>query len=163
MPRFAIALTFVCLTACHRTREPTRSVEPRPAVPKPVEAKAAPPPTVPPVARDLAAIRDSAELRVLFTFNSTGYFIYRGEVMGYEYDLLNLFARELHLRLRPIVIRDSTQLFEKLNRGEGDIVAAQLAISAKPLDVAVTDSLYSTSPVVVQRQNEPPSAGTTPS
>ncbi len=131
-------------------------------VPKPEEAKPAQPPTTPPVARDLDAVRQASELRVLFTFNSTGYFIYRGEVMGYEYDLLNLFAHEMHLRLHPVVVRDSAELFDKLNRGDGDVVAAQLAISAKPLDVAVTQSLYSTSPVVVQRQNEQPSAGTTP-
>src|ERR1041385_1175729 len=166
--RAFLALALAGVAACERAKEPPPPPPTRPAAtqktagPKPTEAQPAKPPTTPPVARDLDAIRQSGELRVLFTFNSTGYFIYRGEVMGYEYDLLNLFAHELHLRLRPVVIRDSAQLFEKLNRGEGDIVAAQLAVGAKPVDVAVTESLYSTSPVVVQRQNESPSAGTTP-
>jgi membrane-bound lytic murein transglycosylase F len=166
--RAFLALALAGVAACERAKEPPPPPPTRPAatqttaVPKPTEAQPAKPPTTPPVARDLDAIRQSGELRVLFTFNSTGYFIYRGEVMGYEYDLLNLFAHELHLRLRPVVIRDSAQLFEKLNRGEGDVVAAQLAVGAKPVDVAVTESLYSTSPVVVQRQNESPSAGTTP-
>jgi membrane-bound lytic murein transglycosylase F len=167
VPRVVFALVIAVFTACGRTRTPAPPAQPPPvrteAVPTPTEAKPAKPPTIPPVARDLDDIRGSGELRVLFTFNSTGYFIYRGEVMGYEYDLLNLFAHDSHLTLHPLVIRDSTQLFEKLNRGEGDVVAAQLAISAKPVDVAVTDSLYSTWPVVVQRQNESPAAGTTPS
>lgn len=111
--------------------------------------------------RDLDAIRSSGELRVLFTFNSTGYLIYRGVVMGYEYDLLNLYAKETGLTLRPIVVRDSAELFEKLNRGDGDVVAAQLALSSRPADVAVTESLYSTAPVVVQ-QAPAPATGTSP-
>src|ERR1041385_737104 len=97
-------------------------------------------------------------LRVLFTFNSTGYFLYRGETLGYEYELLTMFARDAKLKLEPIVVRDSRQLFDRLNRGDGDVVAAQLALppASPPSGVAVTDSLYETKPVVVQRS---PSGG----
>jgi membrane-bound lytic murein transglycosylase F len=131
-------------------------------VPKPLEATGAAAPVAPPIARDLPQIVDDKTLNVLFTFNSTGYFIYRGQPMGYEYELLSLFASESKLRLKPVVVRDSQHLFEKLNRGEGDIVAAQLAASPTEEEVLMTDSLYSTAPVVVQRDGGSPAAGTSP-
>ena len=139
MPRLLVAFALVASVACRR--EPVAPSQPRPAphppsaerVPKPEEAKPAKPPATPPVVRDLDAIRQASELRVLFTFNSTGYFIYRGETMGYEYELLDLFAREMSCACMPVVVRDSTELFDKLNRGDGDVVAAQLAVPRRPI------------------------------
>ena len=106
------------------------------------------------MARDLPAITESGELRVLFTFNSTGYFVYRGATMGYEYELLSLFARESKLKLKPVVVRDSRMLFDRLNEGEGDVVAAQLVAGTRETRVAFTAELYETAPVVVQRKGD---------
>jgi len=131
-------------------------------VPKPSEAPQIAPPKSEPIVKDLDAITADGTLRVLFTFNSTGYFIYRGETMGYEYELLNAFARDSRLKLKPVVVRDSNELFEKLNRGEGDVVAAQLAATADQQEVAQTAGLYETAPVVVQRGADAPAAGSTP-
>ena len=131
-------------------------------MPKPLEAKAAPAPAHAPIARDLEQIAADRTLKVIFTFNSTGYFIYRGETMGYEYDLLTRFAGEAHLKLKPVVVRDSKELFTRLNRGDGDVVAAQLAATTNDQEVAQTHPLYETAPVVVQRSAQPPSANTTP-
>src|SRR5438477_10999207 len=109
--------------ACQR--ESPRPAAPRitshAPVPKSIEANTSKPPAAPPVVRDLAAIVADRQLNVIFTFNSTGYFIYRGQTMGYEYDLLNLFAHESKLHLNPMVVRDSKVLYEKLNKGDGDI------------------------------------------
>ena len=127
-----------------------------------MEGKSSKAPTAAPIVRDLDAITASRTLNVIFTFNSTGYFIYRGQTMGYEYDLLNLFAHDSHLRLNPIVVRDSKVLFEQLNSGEGDVVAAALAATTNQTEVAMTDTLYSTAPVVVQRKERAPEAGASP-
>ena len=91
---------------------------------------------------------------MLFTFNSTGYFVYRGATMGYEYELLSIFARETKLKLKPIVVRDSRVLFDRLNDGEGDVVAAQLVPGAKETRVAFTAELYETAPTLVQRKGD---------
>src|SRR6266545_4434385 len=115
-----------------------------PPVPKPLEATGAAAPVAPPIARDLPQIVDDQTLKVLFTFNSTGYFIYRGQTMGYEYELLSKFARDSGLHLEPVVIRDSKLLFERLNTGDGDVVAAQLAATPDESEVLMTQSLYST-------------------
>jgi membrane-bound lytic murein transglycosylase F len=133
-----------------------------PVQPKPLEGEPAKSNRLAPIDRDLPAINEAKELRILFTYNSTGYFIYRGETMGYEYDLLNLFAKEHKLRLRPVVVRDSSKLFEQLDRGEGDVIAAQLAAGSDQSQVALSDPLYETSPAVVQRVGEAVSSAITP-
>src|SRR5438132_10434470 len=162
----AVALILTALPACERRVPPPRKATPRvtnrSSVPKPIEGKGVKPPATPPMSRDLDAITRSRALNVLFTFNSTGYFIYRGQTMGYEYDLINLFAGDSSLRLNPIVIRDSKVLFEKLNRGDGDVVAAALAATTNQTEVAMSDTLYSTAPVVVQRKGIAPEAGASP-
>ncbi len=163
-------ILLVLLAACHREpAKPQQAHAPTPPpvtntapVPKPLEAKLPKAPETPPIDRDLPAMAAAKTLRVLFTFNSTGYFVYRGETMGYEYDLLNQFAHDNGLRLTPVVVRDSSELFEKLNRGDGDVVAAQLAATTNQTNVAMTQGLYETSPVVVQRNAGAP-RGATPS
>jgi len=118
----------------------------------------APPPAPPPhlpIDRDLPAIVEIKELKVLFTFNSTGYFVYRGAAMGYEYELLYLFARDLGVRMKPVVVRDSTTLFDQLNDGEGDVVAAQIVPGSQESRVAFTAGLYETAPALVQRKSAP--------
>ncbi|HEY0372738.1 MAG TPA: transglycosylase SLT domain-containing protein [Thermoanaerobaculia bacterium] len=130
-------------------------------IPKPVEAPAPVPPKAEPIARDLDAIRAEKTLRVLFTFNSTGYFVYRGETMGYEYELLSKFAKDEKLHLVPVVVRDSATLIERLNEGEGDVIAAQLVAPSNESEILATDGLYETAATVVQRGTGSPVQGHT--
>jgi membrane-bound lytic murein transglycosylase F len=162
-----LAFAALLLLACHREPAPPPPAAPsiaapapvaKAVLPKPSDAAPAAAPVIAPVARDLDAVRTAGTLNVLFTFNSTGYFLYRGETMGYEYELLSLFARDAKLRLKPVVVRDSRELFDRLDRGDGDLVAAQLAAPAGATSaasaaapVSFTDPLYETSPVLVQR------------
>jgi membrane-bound lytic murein transglycosylase F len=158
--RLTLLIGLLLLPGC---TEPKRSEPvvpaPRPkaeAQTKSVEAEPPAPADVPPVSRDLPAIVESKELRVLFTFNSTGYFLYRGATMGYEFELLDRFARQNKLRLVPIVVHDSEELFDRLNRGEGDVVAAQITPGTKETSVSFTTGLYETAPTLVQRKSGPP-------
>lgn len=123
-----------------------------PSKPKSLEGGTPKTPRVEPIYRDLEAILASKELKVLFTFNSTGYFVYRGETMGYEYELLSRFAAESNLRLIPVVVRDSKTLFNRLVAGDGDVVAAQLVTSPNENGIQLTSAIYATAPVVVQRK-----------
>src|SRR5438094_734715 len=56
-------------------------------------------PLVEPVRRDLSEVEAGGTLTVLAPYNSTTYFIYRGEPFGYEYELLQAFAREQNVAL----------------------------------------------------------------
>ena len=46
-------------------------------------------------ADDLQQIKDSGELVVLTLYSSTSYFIYRGQEMGFQYELSEQFAKSL--------------------------------------------------------------------
>lgn len=109
-----------------------------------------------PISRDLAAIKEDGVLRVLFTYNSTGFFIYRGETMGFEFRTIRRFAKAHGLQMRSIIVRDRDELFQKLNEGEGDIVAASLLRTiADSADVSFTSGLYRTRATLVQRTAPP--------
>jgi len=108
---------------------------------------------LPPVELDLREIQEAGVLKVLFTYNSTGYFIYRGEVMGFEFRLLRRFAKDHNLDLEPVVVRDRTGLFALLDRGVGDVVAARLLeeeIGDAANGARITQPLYETPPKLVQ-------------
>lgn len=105
-----------------------------------------------PVAVDWAEIEARDTLIALTQFNSTGYFLYRGEPMGFEYELLRAFAEAHELGFRAEVLEDREQLINRLNRGEGDVGAARLSPSVIESEhVAFTDPLYRTRTTVVQR------------
>ncbi len=106
----------------------------------------------PPIGRDWDAIVERDTLSALLTFNSTGYFIHRGEPMGFEYELLAAFARDHGLYLNTEVLRERRDLFRALNAGIGDVVASRLVGSPEyEHAVRLTRPLYATSPVVIQR------------
>ena len=159
MPRVSSAAVLLilfggCQGAEQRRPAPpaTKVVEP-PAKPKPLEGKAPKTPDIAPVSRDLPEIVAAKTLKVIFTFNSTGYFLYRGETLGYEYELLSRYAAESKLKLVPVIDRNSGTLFNQLNAGDGDIVAAQLVSSPNENGVALTTGIYATAPVLVQRKD----------
>jgi membrane-bound lytic murein transglycosylase F len=117
-------------------------------------------PMQPPVAYDLAEMRESGTLTVLAPYNSTTYFLYRGEPMGFEYELLREFARSQGLALKMVVVTDRKSLLPLLNGGEGDIAAARLIPTPEQEQhVAFTRALYRTEPALVQQESSPDTAG----
>ncbi|HEX3144413.1 MAG TPA: transporter substrate-binding domain-containing protein [Pyrinomonadaceae bacterium] len=117
-------------------------------------------PMVGPISRDLGDIKKAGTLTVLAPYNSTTYFVYRGEPLGYEYELLQSFAKSEGLELKMIVVADPKSLFAILNSGEGDIAADRLVPTAdSQTDVSFTNALYRTEPVLVQQDAPPEKAG----
>src|SRR3989449_7784584 len=104
-------------------------------------------PMVEPISRDLDEIRKRGSLTVLAPYNSTTYFIYQGEPLGYEYELLQAFAREHEVTLKMVVVTDPKSLLPLLNSGEGDLAAARLIATPENEAVAsFTRALYRTEP-----------------
>lgn len=113
-------------------------------------------PMVEPIKRDLDGIKEGGTLVVLAPYNSTTYFLYRGEPMGYEYELLQAFARERGVALKMKVVTDQKSLYSMLNSGDGDIAAARLVPTAEDkAHVAFTRALYRTEPALVQQEVPP--------
>ncbi|MEK6320125.1 MAG: transporter substrate-binding domain-containing protein [Acidobacteriota bacterium] len=110
-------------------------------------------PLDPPIERDLEAIKQRGTLTILAPYNSTTHFLLRGEPMGYEYELLQAFAREHGLKLVMEVVKNQKTLYQMLNRGEGDIVAARIIPKQEDeAKVSFTHTLYRTEPALVQQK-----------
>src|SRR5918992_491188 len=80
----------------------------------------------PSFAWDLDDIRKRDTLIVLAPYNSTTYFLYKGEAMGYEYELLKDFAKDVGVELRMVLVQNRDSMFNMLRQGKGDIAAARL-------------------------------------
>ena len=73
--------------------------------------------------------------------------------MGYEYELLKAFSREHGLTLVMEVVKNQKTLYQRLNRGEGDIVAARIIPKQEDEGkVSFTHALYRTAPALVQQK-----------
>jgi membrane-bound lytic murein transglycosylase F len=106
-----------------------------------------------PISRDMEQIVADGTLRALTTFSGTSYFIYRGQPMGFEYELLQRFAGHQGLNLEIVVTQHIDSLFHMLNRGDADIVAHGLAITLGRKEfVSFSDYFYLSHQVLVQRK-----------
>ncbi len=91
-------------------------------------------------------------LTVLLDNSLTSYFIYQGKALGFEYEMLALFAKENDLRLELRIIGQVENILDSLMAGKGDLVAANLTISQERKNLfAFTESLFRTKQVLVQR------------
>jgi len=79
---------------------------------------------------DLDAIKARRVLRVLLRNNAASYFLYKGELKGFEYELAKAFAKAHRLRLEVIVPDTHAQLIDWLREGRGDIAAGFLEADA---------------------------------
>lgn len=106
-----------------------------------------------PIHHDLEGIKELGTLYAITGYSATSYFIYKGQEMGFEYELLSSLARALGVQLKIVIASDMNELLNMLNKGEGDIVAASLTITKDRQQlVEFTDHLSLTQQVLVQRQ-----------
>ncbi len=105
------------------------------------------------VSFDLDSIMNRGRLIAVTDFNSTNYFIYRGEPMGFHYELLTAFADHLGVDLELITENHLEHAFDFLNTGKADLLALSLTInSTRKNDILFTIPIYETRQVLVQRK-----------
>lgn len=109
--------------------------------------------TAPEVELDLDAILKRGYITALVDNNSVSYFIYKGQAMGYEYELLNLFAKHLKVDLKIKVTSGIDRAMDQLNKGEGDLIAFPLTITKdRKQYVAFSKPHFNSYQVLVQRK-----------
>jgi membrane-bound lytic murein transglycosylase F len=133
---FQIALILALLASASCRNDPQRNISGRQA-------------------RDLPRILEDGSLVAITDYNSTNYFIYRGQPMGYQYELLQDLARHLDIRLEMVVSNDLEETFNCLRMGDCDLIALNLTVTRerkKQFDFTVPHS--QTRQVFVQRKPE---------
>jgi membrane-bound lytic murein transglycosylase F len=102
---------------------------------------------------DMAQILERGYLNALVDNNSVSYFIYRGEPLGYEYELLKKLSEKLNVNLKITIISGVEDAIDRLNRGDGDIIAFPLTITEERRQwIDFTDPHFTTTQVLVQRK-----------
>jgi len=103
---------------------------------------------------DLPEIRERKVLRLITRNSAATYFLHRGELMGFEYELWKAFADEQGLQLQVVVPPSRDELVPWLLEGRGDVVGAGLTPTATRLanvDVAFTRPYHEAAEVLVAR------------
>lgn len=107
----------------------------------------------PTVSFDLDEIKQRGTLRVILEYNSISYFIYKGQRLGFEYELMQNLAKTLGVKLELVITKSSEDPYNLLNEGKGDIIANGLLQNEKiKQQVALTQSYRSIDQVIVQRK-----------
>lgn len=106
---------------------------------------------------DLPGIRRHGVLRIVTRNNAASFFLWRGEQMGFEYELLGEFAKRHGLHLEMVIAPQHTSLFEMLARGAGDVAAASLPIDMpeRTPEVVMTRPFNYVNDYLVARHDDP--------
>jgi len=95
---------------------------------------------------------NNKKLRVLTDYNTVNYYIYRGEPMGYQYELLKAFSDHLGLRLELRIEKDLGEAKQSLEKGEADMIALNMTVTGDRLRrFDFSEPIIITRQVLVQR------------
>lgn len=105
------------------------------------------------VAFDLDSIMARGRLIAVTDFNSTSYFIYRGEPMGFHFELLKAFSKHMGIDLEIITENHLEEAFDMLHTGRADLLAMGLTVNAsRKEEIKFTEAVGKTRQVLVQRK-----------
>ena len=105
---------------------------------------------------DFDAIKKRKTLRVLTRNNAASYFLWRGELLGFEFELVEAFAKKHKLRLAVIVAPSHEDLIPMLIEGKGDMIAAFMTATKEREEQGVKFSRHNhlSSEIIVTRPDD---------
>lgn len=102
---------------------------------------------------DLDSIKTRGKLIAATDFNSTNYFVYQGEPMGFNYELLRLFSEHIGVDFEIVTENHLGEAFNMLRTGRADLLAMSLTVnSRRKKEIQFTDPVYETRQVLIQRK-----------
>lgn len=100
----------------------------------------------------LSDILKRGKLIATTNYNSSNYFIYRGGPAGYEYEMLEAYAKHLGVALELVVNEDYEKALADLEHGKVDLIAMGIkVIGERTRQVDFSKPLLQTRQVLVQR------------
>lgn len=105
---------------------------------------------------DWKQIKRRKVIRMITRNNAANYFLFKGQLLGFEYELAQQFAKKNKLRLEIIVPPEDEDLFDWLSQGKGDFIAASLSPTNKRLakEIKFSRHYLKTQHQLVQRKDE---------
>lgn len=108
-----------------------------------------------PVEIDFAEIKARGKLVALTGYNAYSYFIYKGQPLGYEYELVKRLADHLGVEIEIKLVRNIDQMIEMLNSGKGDLIAFNLTVTNDRKEkLAFTEHHNTTTQLLIQKKPE---------
>lgn len=105
------------------------------------------------IAFDLDSIMIRGKLIAVTDFNSTNYFLYRGEPMGFHYELLKAYSDHLGVDIEIITENGIEDAFRMLKTGQVDLLAMGLTVpDSRKDEIQLTEPIDSTRHVLIQRK-----------
>lgn len=102
---------------------------------------------------DIRAIKKKGVLKLVTAYNPTGFFLYKDQKMGFEYDFIEKFAESIGVKLKVIVVNHPEEMRQKLLTGEADIMAYNIPVMNTPMQfVEFSHPYVQTELVLVQRK-----------
>ncbi|PLX10066.1 MAG: lytic transglycosylase F [Marinilabiliales bacterium] len=105
------------------------------------------------ICTDFSEILQRGSLIAVTDYNSTNYFSYKGQPMGFQYELLKNYAKHLGVKLDLKVSNDLNDKFNMLNNEECDLIAINLTVTkerSKIVDFTVPHTI--SRQVLIQRK-----------
>jgi membrane-bound lytic murein transglycosylase F len=102
---------------------------------------------------ELDQILKKDTLLVLTGYNAYSYFIYKGQPMGFEHDLVQKLAENLGITPGFILVNSINDMFTMLDEKKGDLIAFNLTITKERTEkIAFVNYYNTTKQVLVQRK-----------
>ena len=103
----------------------------------------------------LDSIISRKKLRAATDYGSVSYLIYRGEPIGYQYELLQQLTKHLGIELEMVIEKDLNKSIEMLKNGEVDVIAMALTVTAERKNyLEFTQPIMTTEQMLIQRLPE---------
>ena len=105
---------------------------------------------------DFDAIKKRKTLRIITRNNAASYFLWRGELLGFEYELAKKFAQQHGLRLEVVTAPSHDQQIPMLLHGKGDIIASFMTITEhrQQQDVSFSRPHHQSTEIIVSRSKD---------
>ncbi len=100
----------------------------------------------------LIDIQKRKKLKVIASYNQNTYYIYRDQEMGFEFELIKQFCKEIGVELELTTTKDLDNLPFMLNSTDNDLVMGNLIVNRKKSrELSYTEHLQTSRMVLVQR------------
>tara|TARA_B100001287_G_C22660512_1_gene520092 strand:- start:602 stop:1945 length:1344 start_codon:yes stop_codon:yes gene_type:complete len=110
-----------------------------------------------PPLRDIDAIIERGTLKILTENGAVSFYEYKDKYLGFEYDILDTFARSIGIKLEVEIISNPEVFVQKLNSYEGDIIACNKPITMGEKEFHAFSLPYNHSFQVLVQRNHPDS------